>query len=563
MNDLKSRRQANAPDIKFLDAIVVGAGFAGMYALYRLREMGLKVQCLEGARGVGGTWWWNRYPGARVDFPSAPYYGYSFAKELLDEFDWQERQPSQQEVLSYLNFAADKLDVKRDIKFETWVEHAEFDEQTNRWEITTDSGERYSTQFLITAMGSLSDTNKPDIPGIDDFAGQILHTGKWPEDDVDFSGKRVGVIGTGSSGIQCIPVIAEQAAHLTVFQRTPQYSIPAGNRPVKQSELDDARDNWDERKGMMEVSPGGMPYPLPEKSALDDPPEVRTALYEKMWNEGGGLHVLYNLYTDLLTNKEANDTLAEFIRGKINEIVKDKETARKLIPDYVLGTKRQVIDSGYFDAYNRENVSLVDLREDPIEKITANGIVTKEGEHPIDILVLATGFDAITGKILKLNPVGRDGLDLATAWQEKFYTYLGLSIPGFPNLFMVHGPQSPCVLFNMPLGGERLGDWIRECIHHMRENNLSSIEAIAGTEDDWAEEVEEAAKRTLFHGTDSWYSGANIAGKHRQFIVHTGGQRFFSRLKEVAERGYEGFKMEADEARGDVQNTREYGGAER
>ncbi len=541
MNDLKDRRGASDSQVQSLDAIVVGAGFAGMYALYRLRDMGFAVKCFEGARGVGGTWWWNRYPGARVDFPSAPYYGYSFSKELLDEFDWKERQPAQEEVLSYLNFAADKLDVKKDIQFETWIEHAEFDEQSNRWEITTHAGERFSTQFLICAMGSLSESNMPDIPGINDFTGQIVHTGKWPEDGVDFSGKRVAVIGTGSSGIQSVPVIAEQAEHLTVFQRTPQYSIPAGNRPVHQSEIDDARENWDERKALMEVSPGGMPYPLPTRSALDDTPEERNALYEKMWTEGAGLHILYNAYTDLLTNAEANETLAEFIRGKTKEIVKDEDTARKLMPDYLLGTKRQVIDCGYFESFNRDNVSLVDLREDPIEKITANGIVTKDGEHPIDIMVLATGFDAITGKLLKLNPVGRDGLDLSTAWKEKFYTYLGVTIPGFPNMFMIHGPQSPCVLFNMPLGGERLGDWIGACIQHMRDNGLSTIEAQEGVDDGWAEHVENAAKRTLFHGTDSWYSGANIAGKHRQFIVHTGGQRFFNHVKGVAEDGYEGF----------------------
>lgn len=541
MNDLKDRRDVSDSQVQSLDAIVVGAGFAGMYALYRLRDMGFAVKCFEGARGVGGTWWWNRYPGARVDFPSAPYYGYSFSKELLDEFDWKERQPAQEEVLSYLNFAADKLDVKKDIQFETWIEHAEFDEQTSRWEITTHAGERFSTQFLICAMGSLSESNMPDIPGINDFTGQIVHTGKWPEDGVDFSGKRVAVIGTGSSGIQSVPVIAEQAEHITVFQRTPQYSIPAGNRPVHQSEIDDARENWDERKALMEVSPGGMPYPLPTRSALDDTPEERSALYEKMWTEGAGLHILYNAYTDLLTNAEANETLAEFIRGKIKEIVKDEDTARKLMPDYLLGTKRQVIDCGYFESFNRDNVSLVDLREDPIEKITANGIVTKDGEHPIDILVLATGFDAITGKLLKLNPVGRNGLDLSTAWKEKFYTYLGVTIPGFPNMFMIHGPQSPCVLFNMPLGGERLGDWIGACIQHMRDNGLSMIEAQEGVDDGWAEHVENAAKRTLFHGTDSWYSGANIAGKHRQFIVHTGGQRFFNHVKGVAEDGYEGF----------------------
>jgi cation diffusion facilitator CzcD-associated flavoprotein CzcO len=547
MNDLKLRTKPRGSDVQLFDAVVIGAGFAGLYALYRLREMGLSVRLYEGAGGVGGTWWWNRYPGARVDFPSAPYYAYSFSEELLNEFEWKERQPSQAEVLSYLDFVADKLKLRSHIQLETWIQDAVFDETAQRWNIETHLGEHISTQFLISAMGTLSEANKPNIPGIDDFAGEIIHTGRWPAEEVKFAGKRVGVIGTGSSGIQSIPMIAREAEHLTVFQRTPQYSIPAGNRPVKPEEIADARANFGQRREFMKVSPLGMPYPMSERSALDDSPEVRNALYETLWQDGG-LHMLFNSYNDLLTNKAANDTLCEFIRDKIRSIVKDPVTVKKLLPDYILATKRQAIDDGYFETYNKDHVDLVDLRDDPIVKITADGITTKNGEHPLDMLVLATGYDAITGKLLRLNPKGRGGLDLATAWDKRFFTYLGVAIPGFPNLFMVHGPQSPSVLYNMPYGGEMEGDWIRDCIAYLRDNNIATIEPAPGVDEPWAENVEEAAKQTLFHGTDSWYSGANIEGKHRQFIVHLGGPEYFKHLTDVAEKNYEGFVLGKESA---------------
>ena len=543
MNDLKSRTKQADAEAKTFDAVIIGAGFAGMYALYRLRELGLAVRCYEGAAGVGGTWWWNRYPGARVDFPSAPYYAYTFSEALLKEWDWKERQPSQAEVLAYLDFAADKLKLRPDIQFETWIEDAAYDEASRRWTINTSLGERISAQFLVSAMGTLSETNKPNIPGIDDFAGELIHTGRWPADKVTFAGKRVGVIGTGSSGIQSIPMIAREAKHLTVFQRTPQYSIPAGNRPVRPEELADARQNFDQRRQYMSVCPIGMPYPLSQRSALDDSPQQREQVYEALWQDGG-LPMLFNSYNDLLVNKASNDTLAEFIRGKIRKIVKDPATAVKLLPDYILGTKRQAIDDGYFESFNRDNVELVDLRSDPILRITANGITTKSGEHALDMLVLATGYDAITGKLMRLNPKGRGGVELATAWSKRFYTYLGVAIPGFPNLFMVHGPQSPSVLYNMPYGGEMEGDWIRDCIAYLRDNNMASIEPAAGVDDAWSKSVEDAAKQTLFHGTDSWYSGANIEGKHRQFVVHLGGPEYFKHLRLIATKNYEGFVMQ-------------------
>lgn len=542
MPDPQGGSRARVGEPQTFDAVIIGAGFAGLYALYRLRGMGMSVRAYDGAAGVGGTWWWNRYPGARVDFPSAPYYAYTFSEELLQEWDWQERQPTQAEVLSYLEFAADRLNLRPDIQLNTWIRDAAFDETLNRWVIETAAGEQISARFLICAMGTLSDANKPAIPGIDDFAGEVYHTGRWPEAEVSFGGKRVGVIGTGSSGIQAIPIIARGAEHLTVFQRTPQYSIPAGNRPVRPEELADARNNWDQRRGYMAVSPIGMPYPLSERSALDDTPAERQALYEKLWQDGG-LHMLFNSYNDLLLNKDANDTIAEFIRDKIRATVKDPDIARRLMPDYVLGTKRQVIDDGYFETYNRDNVTLVDLREDPIKQITQGGITTESGEHPLDMLVLATGYDAITGTLLRLNPRGRNGVDLATTWREQFCTYLGITIPGFPNLFMVHGPQSPSVLFNMPLGAELESNWICDCIAHLGEHDLATIEPAPGVEEGWADNVEEAAKQTLFYGTDSWYSGANIEGKHRQFIVHLGGPEYFRHIRAVASDHYAGFVL--------------------
>ena len=545
MNKPENRTAAAATNLRVFDAIVVGAGFGGLYALHRLRKMGLSVRAYDGAEGVGGTWWWNRYPGARVDFPSAPFYAYWFSEELLNGWDWKERQPDQAEVLAYLEYVADKLDLNRDIQLDTWITRAEFDEDIQRWSLETRFGERISTQFLICAMGTLSAPNKPNIPGIDDFAGECHHTGKWPAEPVDFAGKRVGVIGTGSSGIQAVPIIAKQAKHLTVFQRTPQYSIPAGNRPLAPDILREARENWTHYREIMFETPLGMPYEMPDRSAHDHTKEQRNELYEKLWQDGG-LHMLFNSYNDLIIDEAANDTITDFIRTKIGEIVDDPEIAKKLMPNYLLATKRQVIDDGYYASYNRSNVSLVDLRDDAIEQITSSGVTTADGEHELDMLVLATGYDAITGALLNVNPKGRGGEDLKSRWSERFNTYLGVSLPGFPNLFMVHGPESPSVLFNMPFGGERQSDWIANCITHMRENGFATIEPAPGVETAWGENVADAANETLFPKTESWYSGANIAGKRKQFVVHLGGQEYYKHLNDVAENGYEGFVMERE-----------------
>lgn len=531
--------------IKRYDAVVIGAGFGGLYALHHLRAMGLVVRLYEGAAGVGGTWWWNRYPGARVDFPGSPFYCYTFSEALVREWDWAETQPDQASVLAYLEYVADRFDLRRDIQLETWVRDARYDEEARHWLVETSTGERVSTQFLVCAVGTLSAVHKPNIPGLDNFAGECYHTGRWPREPVSFAGKRVGVIGTGSSGVQAIPEIAREAAHVTVFQRTPQYSIPARNRPVDPEMVRQARENWATIRAKMNASPVGSPFEVSARLALEDTAEQRQALYEELWQKGG-LHLLFGSYADIMTDKEANRTVADFVRGKIREIVRDPKTAAKLMPDYYLGTKRQLLDNGYFETFNRDNVSLVDLREDPIQEVTPTGVRTTTGDHPLDMLVLATGFDAISGALLRLNPKGRGGVSLAEKWRARFDTYLGIMIADFPNLFMIHGPGSPSVLFNMPLGAELESAWIGDCVRYLRERGLSAIEPTLDAEKNWDQEVAEISNATLYPLTDSWYTGANIPGKPRQFCVHLGGPLYFQRIAEVAAQGYEGFVLEKE-----------------
>lgn len=527
-----------------LDVIVIGAGFGGMYALHLLREMGLKTRVYDAADGVGGVWRWNGYPGARVDFPGGPYYCYTFSEDLVKGWDWPESQPDQKSVLAYMDYVADQLDLRRDIQLDTWVTDAHFNETTQRWIIETDQGESVSAQFIICAVGTLSAAHKPDIPGFDDFTGEVYHTGRWPSSGVDFSGKRVGVIGTGSSGVQSIPVIAREADQLTVFQRTPQYTIPARNHLLDEEFLKHTKENWPEIRDQMVASPFGAPIAAGERSALEDSEAERNELYESLWQKGG-FAIAFNSYGDILTNKDANYTLAEFVRSKIRATVRDPATAEKLLPDYYIGTKRLILDTGYHETYNRDNVTLVSLKEDPIEKITGSGIRTASGsEYPLDMLILATGYDAVTGAMQRLNPKGRNGVSLNEAWASRYNTYLGMTIPQFPNLFMIHGPETPSVLYNMPLGAELEAEWIRDCIDHLRKEGLGTIEPADGVEKAWGDEVLEIANETLFPHTDSWYTGANIPGKHRQFAVHLGGPLFFQRLTEVADKGYEGFVLQ-------------------
>ncbi len=525
------------------DAIIVGSGFGGLYALHHLRDkMQLNVRAFDGAGGVGGTWWYNRYPGARVDAPSSPFYAYTFSQELVDEWEWTETQTSQASVLAYLEHFAERFDLNKDIQFETWVTDARYDEAAQRWTIETSTGESASAQFLVCAVGALFVANRPEYPGIDDFAGECYHTGRWPHEKVSFEGKRVGVIGTGSSGIQAIPEIAKEAEHVTVFQRTPQYSLPARNRPLTEEELTRYREDWDDLRMSM-CKRGGWPFKTTRRRAADHTPEERQALYEQLW-EKGGIHLIIDSFVGVVVDKDLNDEVSEFVRGKMREIVRDPDTADKLMPDYYIGTKRMILDNGYFETYNRDNVSLVDLRADPIVEFTPTSVRTQHGEHAIDILVLATGFDAVSGSMLNLNPKGRAGMSLKQKWDNRFDNYLGSTIAGFPNLFMIHGPGAPGVFFTMPLGGERTAAWIADCIGHVRDKALGAVEATEEAEADWDREINSIADRTLYPETNSWYMGANIPGKPRQFLGHLRGSQYFDRLIEVAEADYEGFVFE-------------------
>jgi cyclohexanone monooxygenase len=545
----QDRPQRGDRPVEHYDAVIIGAGVSGLYAIHHLRGMGLAVRAYDGASGVGGTWWYNRYPGARVDGPGSPFYCYTFTDELMNEWDWEETQSEQSAVLDYIEHVADRFDLRRDIQFETWVRDARYDESAQRWTIETSTGERASAQFLICAVGALSTANMPDIPGIEDFAGETYHTGRWPHEPVSFAGKRVAVIGTGSSGIQAIPEIAKQAAHVTVLQRTAQYAFPAGNRSITPEELAEARANWQSTKAQMRANPGGFPADPHGRSALAASPEEREALYERLWQRGS-FKFFFDCYVDIAISEEANRTLSDFVKAKIRKIVRDPKTAEKLMPDHFVMTKRPILENGYFEAYNRDNVTLIDLRENPIERFTKTSVVTRSGEHPIDVLVLATGFDAISGTLLRLNPKGRGGVSLKERWKDRFHNYLGLAIGGFPNLFMIHGPGSPGVFYNMPLGAERQLDWIGSCIRHLREHALGAIEPTPESEAAWAAETSALANATLFPRTDSWWTGANVPGKPRYFSAYLGGSLYYQRLAEVAGKDYPGFACEPARAEG-------------
>ncbi len=527
------------------DALVVGAGFSGLYQLHCLRDrLGLSALVLEAGDGVGGTWYWNRYPGARCDSESHSY-SYYFSEELLKEWTWSERYPEQPEILRYLNHVADRFDLRRDIRFNARVTSASWDEAANRWRVATEAGERFTAKFLITAVGCLSTANVPNIPGLETFEGRWYHTGRWPHEGVDFAGKRVGQIGTGSTGIQAAPVIAAQAAHLTVFQRTANYSVPARNAPLDPEFLRWAKENHAEIRRVMHSTTNGHPFTISELSALAATPEERRAAYEAAW-EKGGLQ-FRAAFSDLLTDKAANDTAAEFIRAKIREVVKDPETAERLTNfDHPFAAKRPPIDTEYFETFNRPNVALVDVRANPIECATPKGIRLRDGtEHPLDIIVFATGFDAMTGPLLNIDIRGRGGRALKEAWEAGPRTYLGLQVVGFPNLFTVTGPGSPSVLCNMPVAIEQHVEWITDCLAHMRERGLERIEAEPGAADRWVEHVNEAADATLLpQASSSWYLGANVPGKPRVFMPYAGGMaRYRGICDQVAAMGYEGFAL--------------------
>ena len=527
-----------------LDALVIGAGFSGLYQLLCLRErLGLSVKVLEAAPDLGGTWYWNRYPGARCDSESHSYC-YFFSKELLEEWSWSERYPEPPEILRYLNHVAEKFDLRRDIRFNTRVSAARYDEAANCWELVTEAGERYRVRYLVTAVGCLSAANVPQIPGLESFAGRRYHTGQWPPQGVDFRGKRVGQIGTGSTGIQAAPVIAETAAHLTVFQRTAQYSVPARNAPLRKEFLQYVREHHDEIREVVRSTPNGHPFRIARRKAFEVSEAERQAIYQAAW-EKGGLQFRASFH-DVLLDKAANDTAAEFIKRKIRAIVKDPKTAQALADiDHPYAAKRPPIDTNYFETFNRDNVTLVDLRAEPIERITPAGIKTRAREYALDIIVFATGFDAMTGPLLKIDIRGRQGLTLREAWAAGPSTYLGLQVPGFPNLFTVTGPGSPSVLCNMPVAIEQHVEWITECIAHMRENGIDRCEAAPEAAQKWSEHVNAAAHATLLPlAKHSWYLGANVPGKPRVFMPYAGGMaRYRAICDDVAAKGYEGFVM--------------------
>ena len=527
------------------DAIVIGAGFSGLGMLRRLRdELGMSVQVYEAGDGVGGTWYWNRYPGARCDSESYVYC-FSFSKELLQEWNWSGKYPEQPEILSYLNHVADRFDLRRNIEFSTRVTSAKFLEDDNLWQIETDQGDRVSARFLITGIGCISAGNVPDIPGLDSFEGDHYHTGSWPHEGVDFAGKRVAVIGTGSSGVQSIPVIAKQAESLTVFQRTPQYTIPARHETVDRRFIEEeVKPNYDAILEKARWSQSGFPLELSERLALEVSEEERQETYEALWAQGG-FRFLHASYKDIRTDVEANDTAAEFIRSKIRQIVTDPDTVSKLLPtDHPLGSKRALIDTNYYETYNRDNVELVDIRRSPIQEITPKGIRTEDEEYEFDIIVFATGFDAMTGSFLRMDILGRNDLSLKEKWSEGPKTYLGVQVAGFPNMFMVTGPGSPSVLSNMPVAIEQHIEWISNFIEYLREHGVEAAEAEPDAEDAWVSHVNEVAEATLYMLANSWYLGANIPGKPRVFMPYAGGLGTYrERCNEIAENGYEGFTL--------------------
>ena len=525
-----------------LDAIVVGAGFSGLYQLLLLRDkLGLSVKVLDTAQGVGGTWYWNRYPGARCDSESHSY-AYYFSKELLNEWEWSERYPQQPEILRYLNHVADRFNLRLDIVLGTKVQSAHYSDTDKRWHITTDQGQTYIAKYFITAVGCLSSANIPSIAGLEAFEGQWFHTGEWPHEGVDFTGKKVGVVGTGSTGIQAIPVIAEQAKHLTVFQRTANYSIPARNVPLDESFKRYAKENADHFREVMTSNTNAHPFRISERLVHDVSDEERNQIYEEAWLKGG--LQFRATFKDLLQNPDSNRTAADFIQNKIRQTVTDPVKAEQLSDiDHPFAAKRPPIDSGYFETFNSDHVDLVNLRETPIECITPRGIKTSATEFNLDIIVFATGFDAMTGSLLKMDIQGRHGVTLQNTWQAGPLNYLGLQVPGFPNMFTVTGPGSPSVLCNMPPAIEHHVEWITNCIEHLQKNKLDFIEASQDASESWVETVNAAANETLLpQAKHSWYLGANVPGKPRVFMPYPGGfLRYRTTCDEVVNKGYAGF----------------------
>jgi cation diffusion facilitator CzcD-associated flavoprotein CzcO len=539
-DSLQQTATTSTEPIEHFDAIVIGAGVSGLYQLYRLRQLGLKVRCYEEGGGVGGTWYWNRYPGCRFDSESETY-GYSFSEELLQEWDWKEHYSGQPENERYLNYVADKFDLRRDIQLNSRVTAAAYDEQANRWEIYLESGQRARAQFLIAAVGILSAHYVPDIPGIESFRGEAYHTARWPQHPVTFSNKRVAVIGTGATAVQLIPEIAKDVGHLTVFQRTPNYCAPLRNAPVAPETQQRWKASYKEIHHRCRQTSTGFIHDFDPRKALEVPREERLAFYEELWAQPGFKKWLANFH-DIMTDREANEDFAEFVRNKIRARVKDPVVAEKLVPkDHPFGSKRIPLESGYYEVFNQDNVLLVDLRETPIKRITPTGIQTTEKEYAFDMIIYATGFDAVTGALTRIDIRGEGGQTLKDKWAQGPRTYLGLQTAGFPNFFIA----TSTAFCNYPVCAEMIVEWITNCIRYMREQHYRRIVPTLEAEDAWVAHVEEVASHTLLSGTNSWFVGANIPGKARAFLLYANtAPAYRQKCTEVAAKGYEGFLLQ-------------------
>ncbi len=527
------------------DVIVVGAGFGGMYALYRLRKLGYRVRVLEAADGVGGTWYWNRYPGARCDVESLEY-SYSFDNDLQQEWEWPERFSAQPDIEKYANHVANRHDLRKDIQFNTRIGSAEFDNELATWTVRAVDGDTFTSQYFVLAVGNLSLPRVPNFPGLDQFKGHWFHTGQWPKKTVDFSDRTVGVIGTGSSGIQLIPIVAEQAKQLYVFQRTANYSVPSMNRPLTPDVSLPHKAQYQEWRERAKDTPFGIAgHPTPEKYATDDSFEQRQRLFERKWNTGGNISFLY-AYKDLLTDEQANHMACEFVHDKIRATVRDPSVAELLIPDdHPIGTKRLCLDTNYYETYNRNNVSLVNVRKAPIQAITAYGLRTTDEQYKLDDLIFATGYDAMTGAILDIDIRVKEGAGLAKAWEHGPKTYLGVMVNGFPNMAIITGPGSPGVKTNMISAIEQHVDWIADLVKYMSHKGKVKFQARPEAQEQWVKHVNEVADQTLYPKANSWYVGANIPGKPRVFMPYVAGLDKYRKIcDEVSSAGYRGVAID-------------------
>lgn len=539
------RSDSNSGAATRLDAIVVGAGFAGVYMVHTLREMGRTVRAFEAGSGVGGTWFWNRYPGARCDVESMEY-SYGFSEKLGQEWEWSERYSPQPEILSYINHVADRFDLRNDIQLNTTVVSAIFCEEAGdpdcgRWRVETSDGITWTADFFITAVGCLSSTNTPDFRGLASFQGDVYHTSRWPHEGVDFKGKRVGVIGTGSSGIQAVPIIAKEAAHLTVFQRTPNFSIPARNEPLAPEKQAEIKARYREVRALnrKRFAAFGFGWPHHEGLTFGREKAERRRVYEEFWEVGGLAYIL--AFSDLLLDERANEEAAEFVREKIRGVVDDPEVAELLCPDHAVGCKRPCADTGYYQTFNREDVSLIDVSKTGIERVGPGSVIAGGEEVELDCLVLATGFDAMTGSLEAIGIRGRDGVTLKEKWSAGPMTYLGLGSAGFPNLFTITGPGSPSVLANMVTAIEQHVEFIADTLRYMEKHGHALVEPKVEAENDWVAYVNDVAAETIYPTCNSWYLGANVPGKPRVFMPYVGFPPYVAKCEEIVAKDYEGF----------------------